>query len=279
MREQVSHRDSQLEDLNMRTGLKYSFFALALALLSQSLPLVHAQTAPAAPSLQEQLEAQYPLAKLTSAGGCTVTNPETAMALQQGGIGALPQKTSSAACAAHYRNGRITKTGFKCNYWLEMTKQALVALQKGDKVFPTKIETAKDDIKISFGYCSGDPGQAALYTGQVVVEFPKDSLKGLSVTQVEDKLAEVFTPDSGDQQQAQGGPGPAQQAEEQAQPAGNGTASSACNVQVGQTVDQVLAACGQPSNQLKGAGAKQLFFYKDPKLKVTIVNGKVADID
>lgn len=264
----------------MRTSVKSSFPVLVLALLlAQHLPLLCAQTASAAPSLQEQLEAQYPLAKLTSEGGCTVTNPETAIALQHAGVGALQQKSSSGACAAHYRNGHMTKTGFKCNYLLEMSKQTLVALQKGDKVFPTKIETTKDDVKISFAYCSGDTGQAALYTGQVVVEFPKDSLKDLSVTQVEDKIAEVFTPDSGEQRQAQSTPGPAQQVADQGQPAANGAASPACNVQIGQTVDQVLAACGQPSNQLNGAGAKQLLFYKQPKLKITIMNGKVADID
>lgn len=252
--------------------------ALALGVVAQ-IPALHAQSTAAPPSLQEQLEAQYPLAKMTAQGGCTVTNPDTALSIQQAGIGALPQKASSAMCAAHYRNGSITKPGFRCTYFLTATKQTQVNLEKGDKVFPTKIEVANNEVRVSFGYCSGDQGQAAAYIGQVVIEFPKDSLKSASVTQVEDKLNEVFSSDSGgQQQQAQSGPVPAQQSANQAQPQDNQDQSPACNVELGQTVAQVETACGKPASQAKGA-AKLLYFYNQPKLKITFIGGKVADID
>jgi hypothetical protein len=166
---------------------------------------LHAQGASASPSIQEQLEAQYPLAKMTAKGGCAISNPETGLALQKAGPAALPQRSSSPMCASHYRNGSFTKPGFKCTYYLNMTKQSLVNLEKGDKVFPTKLEIDKDDIKVSFGYCSGDPGQAVAYIGEVVVEFPKDSLKAASVNQIEDKIAEVLSADGGDQQSQGGG--------------------------------------------------------------------------
>jgi hypothetical protein len=234
----------------------------------------------ASPSLQEQLEAQYPLAKMTTKGGCAITNRETGLALQKAGIGALPQNASSTVCAAHYRNGSIAKPGFKCNYWLNVTKQALVTLEKGDKVFPTKLEVGRDEVKIAFGYCSGDPGQAAVYTGQVVIEFPRDSLKTTGVTQIEDKIAEVFSADNIEQRGQGGGQQDGQQSNQQGQDsAPQDNQGSACNVEIGQTIDQLVSACGQPANQAKGAGTKLIYFYTQPKLKVTLVDNKVADID
>jgi hypothetical protein len=255
--------------------------AIPLATLhAQSTP-APASTAPASPSLQEQLEAQYPLAKMTANGGCTVTNPDTAVAVQKPGIGALPQRGSNTMCAAHYRNGSITKTGFKCTYYLNMTKQSLVTLQKGERVFPTKFEVGKDEIKVAFGYCSGDPGQAVPYTGQVVIEFPKDSLKGLSVPQVEDKIAEVFVADNGGNQQGQGGQdqNSPQNGQQDQNPAPQENQPSACNPEISQTPDQIVASCGNPASQAKGAGTKQIYFYNQPKLKITFVDGKVADVE
>ena len=43
----------------------------------------------------------------------------------------------------------------------------------------------------------------------------------------------------------------------------------------GQTIDQVVAALGQPLRKAK-IGTKEIYTYKD--LKVTFVNGKVKDI-
>jgi hypothetical protein len=256
--------------------------AIALTLVgAMPLTMLHAQGA-AAPSLQEQLEAQYPLAKITTQGGCTVTNTETELAIQKPGISALPANVSASPCAAHYKNGTITKTGFKCNYWLNMTKQTLVPLEKGDKVFPIKFEVGKDEVKIAFGYCSGDAGQAVRYTGQVVIEFPKDSLNTASVTQVEDKIAEVFSPDSGNNQQGQppNEGGQSQRSGNQRQTDNNQPApQDAPSIEIGQTIEQVVAALGDPVNKLKGAGTKQIYFYNQPKLKITFVNGKVADIE
>ena len=159
-----------------------------------------------------------------------------------------------------------------------MTKLSLVTLQKGNRVFPTKFEVGKDEIKVAFGYCSGDAGQAAPYTGQVVIEFSKDSLKGLSVPQVEDRIAEVFAPGNGGDQQAQNG-----QLDQTAQP-GQDAASQdnqgfACNPEINQTLSQVTASCGNPASQAKGAGTKQIYFYNQPKLKIIFVDGKVSDVE
>lgn len=259
------------------TMTKRLFPCIALTVIvAANAATVHAQNA-SSPSVQEQLEAQYPLAKMTARGGCTVSNPDTGLALQKAGAAALPQKTWSTMCASHYRSGSFTKPGFRCTSFLNMSKQSLVNLEKGDKVFPTKIEMGSNEVKVAFGYCSGDAGQAAAYAGELVIEFPKDTLKTASVNQIEDKIAEVLSADSGDQQGNNNG---GQQDNQQAQ--GNQGSQqnnqSSCNPEVGQTVDQVTAACGPPANQTKGA-TKVQYFYNDPKIKVIFVNGKVSDIE
>jgi len=47
-------------------------------------------------------------------------------------------------------------------------------------------------------------------------------------------------------------------------------------VALGQTVDQVVSALGQPTKKAK-VGAKEIYYYKD--LKVTFLNGKVKDVE
>jgi hypothetical protein len=47
-------------------------------------------------------------------------------------------------------------------------------------------------------------------------------------------------------------------------------------IEKGQTVDQVLAAFGQPETILK-ADEKQIYLFRD--FKITFVSGKVFDID
>ncbi|MGO4883511.1 MAG: hypothetical protein ACLP59_22240 [Bryobacteraceae bacterium] len=47
-------------------------------------------------------------------------------------------------------------------------------------------------------------------------------------------------------------------------------------VSEGQTIDQVVAAMGQPLHKLKPSATKEIYVYKD--VKITFINGKVKDI-
>jgi hypothetical protein len=47
------------------------------------------------------------------------------------------------------------------------------------------------------------------------------------------------------------------------------------SIQLGQTIDQVVAVLGQPEKSVN-LGSKQIYVYKD--LKVTFVDGKVSDV-
>ena len=60
-----------------------------------------------------------------------------------------------------------------------------------------------------------------------------------------------------------------------APPPAAAAAPAPAEIAAGQTVDQVVAAMGQPKQIVK-AGAKQIYVYSD--LKITFVNGKVTDV-
>jgi hypothetical protein len=107
----------------------------------------------------------------------------------------------------------------------------------------------------------------------VSFQFAKGSLANASVPDVEDTIAKVFAIDTGasQAQPAQPGaqpeqPAAAQQAPEQAPPT---------QIQLGQTIDQVVAALGQPE-KIVDLGPKKIYVYKD--LKITFTNGKVSDV-
>lgn len=72
-------------------------------------------------------------------------------------------------------------------------------------------------------------------------------------------------------------PGPAQRAYEDVAPPPPPPAP-APTISMGQTKDQVTAAFGEPQRKA-AAGAKEIFFYTDLKMKVTFTNGKVSSID
>jgi len=58
-------------------------------------------------------------------------------------------------------------------------------------------------------------------------------------------------------------------------PAAPAPAPGPAQVSVGQSIDEVIAALGQPTDVLKN-GNKQIYVYKD--FKVTFKNGKVSDV-
>jgi hypothetical protein len=49
-------------------------------------------------------------------------------------------------------------------------------------------------------------------------------------------------------------------------------------VAVGQTIDQVEGSLGKPAQSF-AAGGKRIYVYKDPPVKITFQDGKVADVE
>jgi len=251
------------------------FFIIAVAVI---FPVVfaNAQTV----SLQEQLSAQYQLAKVSAdSSGYGVVNPGTLLAIQQKGVLAVPWK-ALALCPAKYQDNSFhASVGFCAG----MLKNVSRYFQMGDKVYPVKIDVNLDKAKISFTVvscdsCNGvDPPTSM--KAEVVFQFAKGYLEKAGVGDVEDLIGKVFLISS-DDQQGQGDQGQQQQQQastppRQQQAPPQQQQSEPQTVQVGMTTDQVQNVLGQP-DKIFNVGAKQIYVYKD--VKVTFQNGKVADV-
>jgi hypothetical protein len=150
-------------------------------------------------------------------------------------------------------------------------------LPTGEKVYVTKIDVNPKKDKVTFRIiecdaCNGS-AQPSSYKADVFFEFPKGSLATTSVPDVEDTIAKVFAIDTGTTEAQPAQPPGQPEQPEAVQPAP--AQAPPVQIQLGQTIDQVVAALGQPE-KIVDLGAKKIYVYKD--LKVTFVNGKVSDV-
>jgi hypothetical protein len=247
-----------------------------------------------APSLQEQLAAQYKLVKMGSdTGGYSVVEKGTLLAIQKGGILAVPYSDSSVL-STKYEGGTIHSpsglavVGRKSLMGRFGKEQTTHLFAVGDKVYPMKIDVnvAKDSVTVGIVACDTcnktDP--PTYNKAQVVFEFPKGSLAAADATAVEKTIGQVLTisdddaqqdkaddkgADKGGQQQ-QGGQDQGQQQQQADQPA-----AEPVSIEKGMTPDQVEGAMGKPDKKVT-LGVKQIYYYKD--MKVIFMNGKVSDV-
>ena len=225
-------------------------------------------------SLQEQLVAQYQVAKVKAdSSGYGVVDPGTLLTIQKSGVLAVPWR-AMALCPAKYQDNAFhPSVGFCAG----MLKDVSRYFQKGEKVYPTKIDVNLNKAKVSFTVvacdsCSGT-NPATSMKGEVVFQFAKGYLEKAGVGDVEDAIGKVFLISDDSQQndnQNQGNGSsqqpPQQQEAQQSEPA---------TVQLGMTTDQVQSILGKPQ-KIFNVGAKQIYVYQD--VKVTFQNGKVADV-
>jgi hypothetical protein len=251
----------------MRHRLCVSIIAFAMIL---SAGLARGQ----AVSLQEQLSAQYQVAKVKAdSSGYGVVDPGTTLTIQKNGVLAVPWR-AMALCPAKYQDNAFhPSVGFCAG----MLKDVSRYFQVGEKVYPTKIDVNLNKAKVSFTIvacdsCSGTNPPTSM-KGEVVFQFAKGYLEKAGVGDLEDAIGKVFLIADDNQQndnQNQGnGSGqqpPQQQEAQQSEPA---------TVQLGMTTDQVQSILGKPQ-KIFNVGAKQIYVYQD--VKVTFQNGKVADV-
>lgn len=272
------------------------------------------QTVAQAPTLQEQLAAQYKLAKLAAdSSGFSIIQEGTLLSVQKGGVVGVPYKNvatrvntfqdgtvHTAADPTH--NATAQKVGklfcglHKCPTTPDAAnnENATKFFKVGDKVYAEKIDvnTAKDQVTMSIVACDScnktDP--TTYNKANVVFQFANGTLAKASAGDVEDtigQLLSISTDDAqaqggqqqqgGDQAQQQGGQqqaGQDQGGQDQGQAAAQQPAEPA-TIQLGMTPDQVTAALGKPDKDVK-LGAKEIYIYKD--MKVTFKDGKVADV-
>ena len=136
-------------------------------------------------------------------------------------------------------------------------------------------------LLIPFGAFTPNPDQALKLVQEVLTVAPAEDAKKDDKDKKDDKAQPAAQ--GGQQDAAQASP-PAETPAAPAAPAAPAEAPPApiappppppAEVAEGQTVDQVLAALGQPQRTAK-IGTKEIYFYKD--LKVTFGNGKVKDV-
>jgi hypothetical protein len=246
-----------------------------------------------APTLPEQLAAQYKLVKMGSdTSGYSVVEKGTLLAIQKGGILAVPYGDQNIL-ANKYEGGTIhapsglSLMGRKSIMGKFGKEQTTHLFAVGDKVYPMKIDVnvAKDTVTVGIVACDTcnktDP--PTYNKANVVFQFPKGSLAaadGLAVEKVvgqvllisdeqDDKGGDKAADKGGDQQQ-QGA-----QDQGQGQQAAEQPAAEPASIEKGMSPDQVEAAMGKPEKKVT-LGAKQIYYYKD--MKVIFINGKVSDV-
>ena len=266
----------------VRKQIMIAMAVCTLLVLGMAPGQLSAQRAPA-PSLQDQLNAQYAMVKMgADSSGPAVVEPGTILVIQKGGILGVPYSdmnivpTRYQDGVMHTPNNVVMKGIGSIFKKANINKQTETRLfQVGERVYPSRVEVNAAADKVTLGIIACDAcnnvNPPTFYKSDVVFQFAKGTLASSNPTQIEDTIAQVFTiddnngqqNDAGQQDQGQGG------GQEQAQEAPPQT------IQLGQTIDEVTAALGQPA-KIVNLGAKQIYVYKD--LKITFVKGKVTDV-
>jgi hypothetical protein len=230
---------------------------------------------PAPPTIEEQLQAEYKLVKMGGdASGPSVIEPGTVLVIQKAGILGVPPR-ALVYCASKFEDGAFRPAGNSCS---NMMKNASRMFQTGEKVYPLKIEVKPKNDKVTVRFiacdaCNGTNPPTA-FKGAVDFIFPKGALDNPDASKIEDAIGKVF---SIDDSAAEAPPAPAAADANQPPPAAAAPAAPAqpVSIDIGMTIDQVVAALGQPQKMVN-LGAKKIYVYKD--LKVTFLDGKVSDV-
>jgi len=242
--------------------------------------------------LAEQLKARYKPVKLSGdSNGIAVVEPGTLLSILKSGILGVPF-TSIVGCASKVQDGELHAPGGFC---ATMVKDTSGYFQIGQKVYPQKIDVNVKKEQISFHVVSCDTCNGVdpptYFKSDVVFQFAKGYLETAPVDQVQAAIAVVFAVDTGNGQTAAAPsppaapppstppppvpPPPVEQPLAPIAPPPPPVDQPPPTIEIGQTIDQVLAAMGQPQKIAK-VGTKQIYFFKD--LKITFVNGKVSDV-
>src|SRR3984957_17570383 len=248
-----------------------------------------------APTLQEQLIAQYKLVKMGSdTSGYSVIDKGTLLEIKKGGILGVPYGDNNVP-SCHYENGSVkgpsglAMAGRKSIMSKFGKEQSTHLFASGDKVYPLKVDVnvAKDTVTLGIVACDTcnktDP--PTYNKAQVVFQFPKGSLANANAGSVEDTIGQLLAVTDESQDQAQGGQDQGQQDQgQQGAQGGGGQAGGGqpeqppaepAEIKLGMTMGEVETALGKPDRKAN-LGTKQIYYYKD--MKVTFKDGKVSDV-
>ncbi len=256
----------------MMFGKRAGLLAGAVALCACLLYIKPIAAQDAGGALADGLKKEYKLTKLgADTSGLTILEPGTVLVIQKGGILGVPPANLTMGLAT-YKDGEMHPPSAGQTMFLGNVTRHLT---KDEKVYVIKLDVAPKKDRVTFTViecdtCNGVQ-QPASYKAQVAFQFPKDYLNSAAPDQVKDVISQVLAPEtaSQDQQAQQQAPSAA------AQQAPAAAAPATQTIQTGQTPEEVEAILGAPEKKVN-LGNKQIYVYKD--LKITFVNGKVADV-
>jgi hypothetical protein len=251
-----------------------------------------------ADAFEEKLEKEYPLTVVNAEG--EVVTQGAVLVLKKSGLIAGATK----ACTNDYANGQLKLGGSLLSRAAclkvggEGVGGATRPFVKGEKLSISKIEMIKDAIAFSL---ISDPVSDVRYKAEI--RFPVAKGAAPDLAQADQMILQVFSiappAPPADQAQAPAAPQGAPAAAEQPlppvappppppdpaattpiappPPPPDQPAAPPQTLSLGLTTDQVIAILGQPS-AVADLGAKKIYTYKSPNMKVIFVNGKVTDM-
>jgi len=238
-------------------------------------------------SLADQLSAQYTMVKMgADSSGPAVVEAGTILVIQKGGILGVPYSDVSIV-PTKYQDGKIQSPnslmmkgiGHAFSKFGSSKQQTTHLFQVGEKVYPSRIDVNQASDKITLGIVACDScnntNPPTFFKADLIFQFAKGYLATANPPQVMDIIAQVFTVDDSGGQQDQGGAAQGNQGGQGGPPPANQPPPPPQTIQLGQTIDEVVATLGQP-DKIVNLGAKQIYVYKD--LKVTFLKGKVSDV-
>ncbi len=253
-------------------------------------------------AIQKQLESTYALTQAT-ADRTDIVTAGSILVLQKSNL-LMTDATKSDVNQNKYQDGKITQNALgKTTRFLGHLPGAGAApsgatrtFVKGEKMWVTKIEVKDNSVVFElFTDQMGDYRYRALLTffgkgplpagdqvmktvAEVFTVQPQDSGTGAQSSQPAAPAAAAAPPPAAAPAPIPPPPPPADAAPPPIPPPpppSDQPAAPPKSISLGQTVDEVVAAFGQPEKKAQ-LGNKQIFYYKD--LKVTFVNGKVSDV-
>lgn len=266
-------------------------YLIAVAMAMAGVPRSHARSAESPSNLQEVLNQKFVLTKITSDKSDIVT-AGAVVVLQKDGM--MMYSTASPMPASNnYKKGKISQGGSGFGRDLLITMMAPGAATAssypqrkfvaGEKVWVTKFSVEKDSFHFVL---FSDPIGDLRYYGELKVPFSKGpaptadaALQMISEVLTVDNSAGASPPEqktvpvqtaqltAADQPLSAIAPPPP--------PPATG-ASAPTLIALGQTRADVIASLGEPDRTTSGQGTEKLFY---PKMTVTLVNGKVTDVD
>jgi hypothetical protein len=255
--------------------MKRNLSALFPAVLFAALMPWNQAPSPDAP-LAEQLKALYKVTKFSPvAKGFAVLEPGTVLVIREEGILGVPP-ANVAFGNSIYKDGKLhPPTAGNRTIIGNVTR----LLQVGEKVYVQTVDVnlKSDSVTlyiVEYESCNG-VNQQSSFKSMVSFEFAKGSLATADPAEIKNTVGQVLSIDTssnGGQQLRDSSA--QQQGQPQQPPKQQPPLPQPPTIRLGQTVDEVQAVLGQP-DKIVNLGAKVIYVYKN--LKVTFINGKVAD--